>query len=88
MVYHRIEIPGSRLKRLSLFALFSLFTRKRVCELFQRYLIARIIFLQLISDVVLYHFLVLSYCIHIVSPTPEIPVAVFLFEVGMSVEDH
>jgi hypothetical protein len=24
MVYHRIEIPGSRFKRLSLFALFSL----------------------------------------------------------------
>ena len=29
-----IEIPGSRFKRLSLFAFFSLVTRKRVCELF------------------------------------------------------
>jgi len=61
------------------FALFILGTRKRVCELFDADLIVGVIFFKLISYILFYYLLILSYGVHIVSSTPKCPTSILVF---------
>ena len=63
-------------------------TRERVYILFQRYLIIGYVFLQLIPYVFLYRSFVSSHSVNIVPPAPEMPVAILVFHIRMSVENH
>ena len=93
-VSRRIEQSGSRVlftgRRLSglFLRLRILATRKRVNVLLERYLIYRNIFLQLIAYIGGNSFLVSTYCIDIITSTPEMPIPIFIFEVRMSIKYH
>ena len=63
-------------------------TRKRVYILFEAYLIAGYIFLQLIFHVLSYRFLISTDRIYIISSAPKMSVSVFVFQIRMSVEYH
>ena len=70
---------GLPLKGLFLFALLCRLTRERVNVFFQRQLFFFIILLQLISYVFCNRLFIASYCIYIISSTPKISIAVFIF---------
>ena len=76
------------LKAAVCFCLIILATRKRVNILFESQLIVRYVLLQLISYVFFNRFFVLPHCIYIVSSAPEMPVAIFVLQIGVPVEDH
>lgn len=63
-------------------------TRKRVHELLKAQLIGNLVLLQLIFNVLLDFLFVLSYRIHEVSPGPEMPIAILVLQICMSVENH
>lgn len=65
-----------------------LVTRKRVHELLKAQLIGNLVLLQLIFNVLLDFLFVLSYRIHEVSPGPEMPIAILILQICMSVESH
>lgn len=54
-------------------------TRKRVNELFQAHLICYLVFVKLMLDVLRNLLFVASYCIHIVSSCPKVPVSILIF---------
>ena len=51
-------------------------------------MITRQIFFQLVPDILLDHFFILSYRIHKVSSAPEISVPVFVLQIRVPVENH
>ena len=63
-------------------------TRKRVHELLKTQLIGNLVLLQLIFNVLLDFLFVFSYRIHEVSPGPEMPIAILVLQICMSVENH
>ena len=63
-------------------------TRKRVHKLLQTHLICYFIFLQLVLDVLLYLLFVSSHRINVISPGPEMPISIFVFEICVPVENH
>ena len=76
-------LKGSFYLRLSFLA-----TRKRVHELLKAQPIGNLVLLQLIFNVLLDFLFVLSYRIHEVSPGPEMPIAILILQICMSVENH
>ena len=68
--------------------LVTLATRERVYVFFQRYLIIGNVFLKLVPYVFLYRFFVPSHSINIVSPAPEMSVAIPVFHICMPVKNH
>ena len=71
-----------------LFALFHFLTRKRVNEFLHVDLFFNDILLQLIHDVSFNGFLVSSQSVDVISSAPDFSIAVFLFQIGMPVENH
>ena len=71
-----------------LFSLLPLATRKRVHIFSNRQLICCIVLLQLILNIRCYHFAILSYCIHVVSFTPETSASIFVLQICMPIENH
>ena len=61
-------------------------TRKRVNKLFQAHLIRYLIFVKLMLDVLRNLLLISPYCVNIVSPCPEVPISILVFQVRVSVE--
>ena len=76
------------LKAAVFFCLLSLATRKRVHILLERNLVTCQIFLQLVLDILLDHLRILPYCIHKVSPAPEIPAPIFILQICVPIENH
>ena len=73
----------------SLFLAFSYrLTRERVRILYQAQLIYSLILFQLPFDVLLYHFLVSSHRIYIVSSAPEVTIPLFVFQICMLIKYH
>lgn len=62
--------------------------RKRVDVFLYAHLVCQLVFFQLLFDVLLYLLFIASYCIHIVSSRPEMPVPVFVLEVCISIKNH
>ena len=62
-----------------LLCLLTLYTRKRVYIFFHAYLVAHVIFLQLLLDILAYYPFIPSYGIHVISSAPEIPAPIFVF---------
>ena len=71
-----------------LLALFHLLTRERVNIFFQAQLVVRNVFMQLIPNLFLDRRFVFSHGVNVVSSAPEMPVPIFVFQVGLSVKDH
>ena len=71
-----------------LFCLLVLTTRKRVHILLYTDSITGIIFFELVSYVFFNNFLVLAYCVYVVSSAPEVSASIFVFQVCVSVEYH
>ena len=69
---------GGPLKGRSFMPWYSLATRKRVYELLYAHLIRYLICLQLLLDVFLYLLFISVYCIHEISPCPEMPVSILI----------
>ena len=76
------------LKGLYLFAPFYRLTRKRVYKLFYTQLIIFIVLLQLIPYVLLNCLFITSYCIYIISSTPEMPISILVFQIGILLKYH
>ena len=64
------------------------FTRKRVHIFLHRHLIHHLILYELIADIFLYRLLVLTHRVYIVATASEVPAAIFILEVCMTVEYH
>ena len=63
-------------------------THKRVIVFFERHLVANLVFFQLVLYMLRDLFRIFARCIHIVSPTPEAPVPVFVLQVPMPLVDQ
>ena len=63
-------------------------TRKRVCVFLDRHLIHHFILYELVADVFLYCFLVLSYRVYVVTTAPEVPAPILVFEICVTIEYH
>ena len=63
-------------------------TRKPVNKFFQTHLLHNLIFFQLPFDVFLYLLFVTPYCLDVVFSCPEMPISIFVFQIGVSVENH
>ena len=87
MVCRPHSFLGPPLKGLFL-CLLVLATRKRVHKLLDAHLVGYLIFLELVSNILLYLLFVSAYCIHIIPSGPEMSVAVLIFEIRMPVEYH
>ena len=85
---YRITITGSHYKWLLVFALLISYTRKRVFELSEAHLVAGDVLLKLVPYVFFYCLFISPYRVYIVSPAPEVPVAILVLEVSVTVEDH
>ena len=72
----------------SLFAFDYRLTRKRVFELSEAHLVAGDVLLKLVPYVLFYCLFISPYRVYIVSPAPEVPVAILVLEVSVPVEDH
>jgi len=46
------------------------------------------IFMHLILDVLCNRFFITANCIHVVPAAPEVPIAVLVFQIGKSLENH
>ena len=78
-IWQRITISGSRYVAAVFFALFILYTRKRVYVLAHTYLVLHTIFIQLLLDIFLDYSFIPSYRINIVSATPKTSRSVLIF---------
>ena len=71
-----------------LFAFDYRLTRKRVFELPEAHLVAGDVLLELIPYVRFYRLFISSYRIYVVAPAPEVPIAILVLEIRVTVEDH
>ena len=83
-----MPFTGLPLQGLFLFAFAYRLARKRVCLFLQRQLVRCQVFLQLPPYILDYSFRIFTHRIHILPPTPRVPVAVLILQVGMPVEYH
>ena len=80
-------IYGLPLKGLFL-CLLVLATRKRVHILLDAHWVGYLILLELVLDILLYLLFIPTYRIDEVPSGPEVPVAILVLEIGVSIEYH
>lgn len=61
---------------------------ERIGHLEDTHLLHSFVFLQLVRDISLYRFLILTYCIHIVAPTPKLSVPILELHVCPPLVDN
>ncbi len=86
-IYHRITITAAALAA-AFFCLLPLAACKRIHVFLEGDLVAFQVFFQLVLDILLDHFHILSYRVHKVSSAPEISVPVIILQIGVPVENH
>ena len=85
---NRTTFTDMPLKGTFLLVLCYWLTCKRVYKLFYTHLIFFMILLQLIPYVLLYCFFISSYCVYIISPTPKMPVPIFVLQICIFLKYH